>query len=306
MKKKTLFYTILIYLLNGCIGTDEVTIEEQELDHLVTIEPLSSALTVGDTLRYKASYFDLGKEKAVTILWSSSNPEIASVDDEGLVSAKAEGSTFITANYNQYKSKKAVLNVTNDTTKLAYIKLSSLDQIVSIGDSTQLTIQSFNVKNKELFNKIYKISITPSGLATINESLYLKSKNSGTYKVIASSEGINSNEISVLFSNNVKKGTFTSKNYDVRGQVSIMYEDNKYKLIFEDNFYAQNGPGLVIYVSNSNTNVVSEGKRIDVLPKNAGSFMIDISDKISSLEQFKYVVIHCEPFNVPFGYAELN
>lgn len=104
-------------------------------------------------------------------------------------------------------------------------------------------------------------------------------------------------------------GQFSGKgSYSVSGDVSI-YENESNEIIveFAENFSASTGPGLYVYLSNSN-NGVAGGVELGKLESNTGGQLYNVSliDNTLSLESYNHVIVHCKPFNVVFGYAELN
>ena len=87
MKKHVLSLLVLVALvLVGC---------EQPVKPVVTIEPTTLTLLVGDTSTLNITVSPA--ETVAEIVWSSSNSEVASVDANGVVVALAEGTANITA-----------------------------------------------------------------------------------------------------------------------------------------------------------------------------------------------------------------
>jgi uncharacterized protein YjdB len=64
----------------------------------ITVSPATATLTIGGTKAYIASTFDQdGQPMSAPINWTSSNTTVGSVDASGLFTAKAAGTTVITA-----------------------------------------------------------------------------------------------------------------------------------------------------------------------------------------------------------------
>lgn len=95
-----------------CDGvTDEctVTVNEKDIEvESVELNKTEAELVVGETLRLEATVLP-EEASGLTVTWSSSAPEIASVDDEGNVSGVAEGKATITV---EVGGVKATCNVT--------------------------------------------------------------------------------------------------------------------------------------------------------------------------------------------------
>lgn len=82
---------------SGCDKSSVIVNVEGQVDSLAVSEAALS-MTVGDTIRLVATPMTvLGRATEGTVLWSSSNPAVASVDAEGLVRALNAGVTSIVA-----------------------------------------------------------------------------------------------------------------------------------------------------------------------------------------------------------------
>ena len=67
---------------------------------MMSINNPISELTVGDTHQYTATYTNnIGQNENVTIIWSSSDENIASINDQGRVTANSAGEVTIKASY---------------------------------------------------------------------------------------------------------------------------------------------------------------------------------------------------------------
>ncbi|MEQ8534167.1 MAG: DM13 domain-containing protein, partial [Imperialibacter sp.] len=69
------------------------------------------------------------------------------------------------------------------------------------------------------------------------------------------------------------------------------------------NFNSNNGPGFFVYLSNQD-NSVAGGKELAALASTTGPSSYR-ADGVA-IDDYKYVIILCKPFNVVFGLAELN
>lgn len=81
---------------NGLKATCDITVEEKGITG-ITVDPTEKTLEVGETVTCNVTYqpADTTDEKAVT--WSSSNEKVATVDENGVVTAVAGGTAEITA-----------------------------------------------------------------------------------------------------------------------------------------------------------------------------------------------------------------
>ena len=84
---------------------------------MIKIEPDSAQLNPGDSLQFTAKGFNLNGDEitGINFLWSSSNPNVATVNDSGLVFAQNSGTANITASSASISSNPAVVKVVANT-----------------------------------------------------------------------------------------------------------------------------------------------------------------------------------------------
>ena len=94
---KAIFYVpvLAMFLLTGCIGDDIIF---DTVDETVRITNPIDSLLLGDTYTFEARFFNnIGQVESRPVIWSSSDPTIVSVDDEGTVTGLELGEAIITA-----------------------------------------------------------------------------------------------------------------------------------------------------------------------------------------------------------------
>jgi hypothetical protein len=96
--KKVIFIFILITstIVSSCIGED---IRQDEIsEELRILNPIGS-IVVSESYKFNTSFFNnIGEiDNSSTVVWSSSNEAVASIDTSGLLSTLTEGTTIITA-----------------------------------------------------------------------------------------------------------------------------------------------------------------------------------------------------------------
>ena len=130
---------------------------------------------VGDTFTITAT---VKPEDAFnrTVTWSSSDPSIATVDENGTVTAIAKGEAIITAESDD--GVKAECKVTVEK-KVAAIELSESEKTVFVGDTFTITA---TVKPEDAFNRTVTWSSSDPSIATVDEN--------GTVTAIAEGEAI--------------------------------------------------------------------------------------------------------------------
>ena len=111
-----------------------------------------------------------------TVTWSSSDPSIATVDENGTVTAIAKGEAIITAE--SADGVKAECKVTVEK-KVSAIELSESEKTVFVGDTFTITA---TVKPEDAFNRTVTWSSSDPSIATVDEN--------GTVTAIAKGEAI--------------------------------------------------------------------------------------------------------------------
>lgn len=118
----------------------------------VTLDKSTLSLTEGDEATLKATVAPSGADQSVT--WVSNKPEVATVDDDGKVTAVSAGSATITASSAISPDKKATCAVTV-TAKVVRVKTvtltpSAMELLVGESREIAVTISPTNAANKAL------------------------------------------------------------------------------------------------------------------------------------------------------------
>ncbi len=127
-----------------------------------------------------------------TLTWSSSDESIATVDKNGLITAKKAGTVSITATSNYDPSITATCYLTVTDPKVESIKISGLPNKIAVGNSFKLKaiISPTNATNKEV---TWKSSNTNYATVTSNGVVKIKSAGAGkTVKItVTAKDGSN-------------------------------------------------------------------------------------------------------------------
>lgn len=92
----------------------------------------------GDTVQLTAIINPTGLSNS-KLTWESSNPNVATVSDRGLVTAKSTGKTTISVKTSNGLSASCVINVTNSDVQAAGIKLNMYSKTMTVNAKLQLT-----------------------------------------------------------------------------------------------------------------------------------------------------------------------
>lgn len=145
------FYLFL--LLSACVGEDLV--DDQVPTEIRITNPILS-LEIEQTHQYQAKYFDfVGREiSEKPLVWESSDPAVASVSHQGLVTAIGEGSAVITVT-----SEDDLGNVISATDKLEVSDNTQAEKMIISGTlqttSNYLLSGSFRLEKTEASFTLY-------------------------------------------------------------------------------------------------------------------------------------------------------
>ena len=123
----------------------------------------------------------------------------------------------------------------------------------------------------------------------------------GVASVSASDDLLTSAPFEITVSTGARTAEFRGANgYNVSGTAEL----DDAELVFADNFRTQSGPGLYVYLSNS-SNGVGGGVELGKVKANSGEQSYEIPEGVLSSD-FRYVIIYCKPFGVPFGVGDFE
>ena len=310
MQKTAIPGAVLFLCLGSCVGTDFVTDPVVTIPPRIEINQSSAAVQTGGMFQFQAAYYDsLGvMQPLASYSWSSSDTSIASVDQSGLALGKEVGQAMIQASANGITSVAARLTVVADPTQVARVVVMPATLSLSIGASGQLTAAAENLNGEAIAGKTFNWRSTNTAAATVDESGAVTAIASGTATVIASTDGVESAPVSVEVMGQSRTGTFSRRpgtSYSVAGTAILEQgQDGLLTLRFGEDFACSDGPGLQVFLSPSNT-VNSASITLGSLKSTAGTQSYDVPES-TQLSTFDWVIIHCVPFNVTFGYAQFG
>lgn len=149
----------------------------------VTLSQTSATLQFGETLALTATVAPANAtNKRVT--WSSSNQDVATVDEDGVVTAKAAGTATITAT-TAVSGKKATCAITVTHIQVTGVTLSQTKATIDVGATLTLTatISPANASYKGV-----KWSSSNEAVATVDENGVVTAKAAGTATVTVTTD----------------------------------------------------------------------------------------------------------------------
>ncbi|EPR72296.1 bacterial surface protein [Winogradskyella psychrotolerans RS-3] len=173
MIKKYAFWFVSIFILQtSCIGEDVITdfIEPQ----LRILNPISS-LPASETYQFNTAYFNnIGIEEETTVIWSSSDETIATINSTGLLTAISEGVSTISASIQDddiFLEENFPVTITEDGTVVIIEPVVKSGTIITT--SSYLLTGTFTLKEQENSNSLL-LSVNSDYQATTSlPGLYL-------------------------------------------------------------------------------------------------------------------------------------
>lgn len=293
--------------LGSCIGTDYLN--SPIMPERLTINTAPIALMVGEEKELTFSYFNkYGLPENTTPIWTVENPSKLTVNKNGLIQAKEEGTTKV---YAMAASARDSVQVTivSSIDQVAKVEITADNTTTSIGGKISFVGIIKTISNVVLQKAIIWKSTNPS-VAIIDGTGTVTAQSNGTTVISGEADGVVSNLVTITVGA-TRQGMFVkSGGYEASGNTVLKLENEKLTLELADNFKTSFALGTFIYLSNNNSSgaaIKSGGLEIQQITRN-GTHVFDVSSIQAGvkLSDYKYVIILCKPASVVFGYAELK
>ena len=154
----------------------------------VSVSPPSAMITVGATQQLTATPLD-SQGNALSgrvVTWNSSQPAIAGVDADGLVTGEAEGLATITAT-SEGKNGTAAITVT--PVPVASVEVSPATASIEIDETVRLTAVTKDADGNTLTGRAVSWSSSNQSVATVDADGLVTGVAEGSATVTATSEG---------------------------------------------------------------------------------------------------------------------
>lgn len=221
-------------------------------------------LPIGDTFKLNANVFPhTSHNKDVT--WTSSNNSVATVDNNGIVTARSEGETTITVTTKDGNFKDStVVNVIKESSN-NYIYLDIKNKDLYVGDTTNANVVVSPDSNL-ISDVVY--SSTDSSVASVDSNGKIVAKKVGKTTITAriASEGIFASKEIVVSEKKIEKIYLSSEH------LSLHVND---KVVLQTYLYPNDATSFMSYSSNDN-NVVSVNSRGEVVALKEGVATITV------------------------------
>ena len=154
----------------------------------VTVSPASNSATVGSTVQLSATVQDANGTTVADrpVSWTSSDPLVASVSSDGLVTALKAGTTTITAT-SEGRSGRATVSVS--PVAVASVTVSPSPASVQVGSTVQLSAATKDANGNALSGRAVTWSSSNSDVASVTTTGLVTGVSAGSATITATSEG---------------------------------------------------------------------------------------------------------------------
>lgn len=306
---KRLFLTTALFLM-ACVGTDFIAEPTMTVPARIVIAPTNTAVEVGKTTGFQAAYYDNQGNQLpdVAFQWSSSDPNIASIDANGQASGHDTGQTKITARARGVTSGAAILTVVANPDQVARVVIVPDSGNIGIGGTLQFAALAQNLSGKVLSGRFVNWRSSDATIATVSSTGLATGFKSGRVNIFATVDGVESSAVRLTISGTSRGGTFTrnpNTSYNVSGTATLAQQPNgSLVLRLGSDFSSSSGPRLEVFLSTTST-VGTNSLNLGRLERTSGAQSYNVPAGVK-LTTYNWVIIHCVPFNVTFGYAQLR
>lgn len=154
----------------------------------VEVTPNSATKQVGETQQLSAAVKDATGNllSGLSVSWSSSATNIASVSASGLVTANALGSATITATSG---GKSGVSNITVSPPPIASITVAPANDTLLVGENVQLNVTLRDAQNNVVTGRTISYVSTATTVASVSNSGLVTGVGDGVATITASADG---------------------------------------------------------------------------------------------------------------------
>ena len=310
MIKQIFSCSLICFFISSCIGTDFISDPVSNNAARIEILTFVTAVEINNTVQYDAIYYNtLGERvESLEFEWASSDTTIATINQGGLALGKQRGQVEITAAANGISSIPYLLTVVQDPTQVATVIVTPNGGQIVAGETLQFSANALNIDGNLVSGKTFEWHSSDATIASISPDGLAVSHAPGIVEIRASTDGIESAPVILSIPGQSRSGFFINApgtSYTVSGDVTLQENNTgSLELKFADNFVSSSGPSLDVYLSSTNS-INGQSLSLGSLESTAGAQIYQVPANVS-LTTYNWVVIHCVPFNVTFGFAELN
>ena len=173
---------------NGKTASCTITVNKKDTNITITevrLNKSTETLTEGDKTTLTATVLPENTTDSKNVSWSSSNSEVATVDANGIVTAKRAGTAVITATSTNGKSAGCTVTVSKKEIPITEISLDKSSATLTEGETTTLVATVLPENTTD--SKSVSWSSSNSEVATVDANGTVTAKRAGTAVITATS-----------------------------------------------------------------------------------------------------------------------
>ena len=309
MRSVKIYLILIPLILIGCIDTDLIDDPAISMGKL-KIELTSNSVFVNDSVKLAAKFLSPSGEtlNGNSVTWISSDINIVTINKSAYLKGVQKGQTYIIAEAQGFETDSLLVTVVDDSTAVSSVLITGSSTNISEGETLQLQAKAYNINGNEQNNNSFIWLSSDNAVLTVNSTGLVQAVSPGTVSVTASTGNVSSQPFQITVTGGTRTGHFMknpSQDHIVSGKATLK-ENNDGTLIleFDSTFASSGGPDVRVYLS-VNQSISGNSFEVGSLKSTSGkqSYILPSSIKINS---YDYVLIHCVPFNITFGWAKLN
>ena len=170
---------------------DYVEVRVRQVPALVRISPAEDTLefeSLGDTIRLSGEVLDANGHAVagVQVAWSTSDLLVATIDRDGLVTARGNGTAVISAS-----THAVTASTLADVDQVPVIvELLSSGDLLAVGDSVRMTARAFDAGGSPILDAAFTWTSSDTGVATVNPEGWVHAVAEGMVEITATLKGL--------------------------------------------------------------------------------------------------------------------
>ena len=171
---------------NGKTASCTVTVEKKLIPITeVHLDKSSATLTEGDSTTLVATVLPENTTDSKSISWSSNNEAVATVSEDGTITAKSVGTAVITATSSNGKTASCAITVEKKLIPITEVLIDKSSATLTEGESTTLTATVLPENTTD--RKDISWSSSNNDIATVDTTGHVEAKKAGTVIITATS-----------------------------------------------------------------------------------------------------------------------
>ncbi len=293
--------------------------QEQEIGHWffdtfqferIEIENNASSVNLfpTETRQLTAAYYNTENvlDPSVNIQWTVSEESVASISEEGLLTALDIGEVTVTAMTGQGVSDDIAVIIEEDTTRIFSIELAFETDVIELGDSMLLEAAALTFTGREAAGQDLSWSSSDPEILSVSETGKLQALAVGQATITVTLEddpeitASKSFTVQNLFP--MRTGTLVSGRGGTDGTVTLYVSrvDTLLRVRLNEDFFGARIPGPTLYMTNDQFSTAG-GLRIQEIEHGPGENREFLLPGNPDIQDFNYLIYHCEPANVIYG-----